>query len=565
MLGHTIYFYSKNTGYPVKYIPPAYAIKDVPREIPKYKQIKGEEQGVALWWVEYGGSLDTIHDSEKIKWRLWEVCYGIWDFIKNSGNFKDVENLTLEWVGPVPGKRESRRFEGEYMLTQKDVIEQRNFDDTIAYGGWALDLHPQDNVFSEKPGCNQYHAKGIYEIPLRSYLPKYIKNLFIAGRIISATHVAYGSTRVMGTCANGGQAIGIAAALCTEKGVSPRELTTGQMMQELQRRIIKAGGFLPRVPLTDRDNLVNDATISASSVLKLNEIPGNDKWYDLDYSMAQMIPLKKGVKLPELTIKVQAHISTLLKTELRISEKPFNYTPEKTLEKQEIKLKQGENEISIRFETRVTEDQYLYICFMKDKNIALKTSKKRYSGLLTVFKKIEPRVANFGKQEPETDIGVETFEFWCPKRRPDGPNIAMKFSEPLHLFSVEHIKNGWNRPTLATNAWAADFEDDAPLLILRWNEKQQVKRIVLSFDTDFDHPMESVHMGHPERIMPFCIKHYFIKDDTGNVIFGKRDNHETINEIILDKAILTDKLIFGVEHPSADVPAALFEVRCYGE
>jgi hypothetical protein len=202
MLGHTIYFYSKDVGRPVRYTPPSFALQDI-RKIPRFRQFNAKDIGCRLWWIEWGGKLDTIHESEKIKWELWRVVYGVWNHIKNSGEFPEAENLTLEWVGTIPGKRESRRFEGDYMMTQKDIVEQRSHSDSVSFGGWAIDLHPSDGVFSALPGCTQWHSKGIYGIPFRCLYSRNIKNLFLAGRIISASHVAFGSTRVMATCAQG--------------------------------------------------------------------------------------------------------------------------------------------------------------------------------------------------------------------------------------------------------------------------------------------------------------------------------------------------------------------------
>ncbi len=109
LLGHSLYFYSKDAGRPVKFVPPSYALQDI-TTIPRFKNFNTREYGCKLWWLEYGGRLDTVHDTEKIKWELWKVAYGAWNYIKNSGNFPDAENLTLEWVGTIPGKRESRRF-----------------------------------------------------------------------------------------------------------------------------------------------------------------------------------------------------------------------------------------------------------------------------------------------------------------------------------------------------------------------------------------------------------------------------------------------------------------------
>jgi len=199
----------------------------------------------------------------------------VWDYIKNSGNFPEAETMTLEWVGHVPGKRESRRFEGDYLIRQQDVVEQTIFDDVVTHGGWAVDLHPADGIYSEKNGCTQWHSKGVYGIPWRCYYSRNIKNLLLAGRIISATHVAFGSTRVMATCAAGGQAVGTAAALCLEQGCLPADLSNGERLRELQLRLQRAGQFLPGKTLADPADLALQATASASSQWILSELAPN--------------------------------------------------------------------------------------------------------------------------------------------------------------------------------------------------------------------------------------------------------------------------------------------------
>lgn len=118
LLGHSIYFYSKDAGRPVTFVPPSFALKNVPDRIPRFHRFNAQTHGCHLWW------LDTVHETEHIKHELWKVAYGVWDYIKNSGQFPDAANLTLEWAGPIPGKRESRRFEEPYMLTQRDIVER---------------------------------------------------------------------------------------------------------------------------------------------------------------------------------------------------------------------------------------------------------------------------------------------------------------------------------------------------------------------------------------------------------------------------------------------------------
>lgn len=197
LLGHSLYFYSKDVGHPVDYVAPELALKDVPALIPRYRSFKTSEHGCSLWWIEWGGRLDTIHQSEEIKIELQRIVYGVWNYIKNSGEFPEARNLALEWVGTIPGKRESRRGEGAYMLTQKDIVQQIPHSDSVSHGGWSIDLHPADGIYGQEQGCNQYHAKGIYGIPFRCMYSQNIRNLFLNGRLLSASHVAFGSTRVM--------------------------------------------------------------------------------------------------------------------------------------------------------------------------------------------------------------------------------------------------------------------------------------------------------------------------------------------------------------------------------
>lgn len=561
LLGHSIYFYTKDTGKPVKYVPPTYALDDITK-IPRFKKFNAKEHGCQLWWIEYGGRLDTVHETETIKWELWKVVYGVWNYIKNSGNFPEAENLTLEWVGNIPGKRESRRFEGDYILRQQDIVEQRMHDDAVSYGGWSVDLHPADGVFSEKPGCNQWHSKGIFGIPYRCLYSRNIKNLFLAGRIISATHVAFGSTRVMGTCANSAQAVGIAAVLCKKYRLNPAQLLSENHLEELQQTLLRTGQYIPNVIYKEETNLVKTATITASSELRLTELPEAGLLKKLDPAVAQLVPLPAG-KIPEFTVHANTKVQTTLEVALCLTEKPGNFTPDVTLEEISINLTPGRNCIPLRFTSALSAAAYVFIMFRKNPDIDLHFSPKRITGILSVFNHINAAVSNFGKQVPPEEIGMDAFEFWCPKRRPEGQNVAIKFRTPLSCFGAENIRNGTARPVVQPNAWVADFNDKHPTLSLSWDEPKTIREIRLRFDTDFDHPMETVLMGHPENVMPFCIRNYTVAADGNKIVYRKKDNYQSNDTITFETPLKTKSLTISVEHPSADTPAAIFEVVCY--
>jgi hypothetical protein len=560
LLGHTIYFYSKDTGRPVNYVPPAYALADI-TQIPRYRSFNAKEHGCQLWWIEYGGRLDTIHETETIKWELWKIVYGVWNHIKNSGEFPEAENLTLEWVGNIPGKRESRRFEGEYILKQQDLVEQRSFEDAITYGGWSIDLHPADGVFSEKPGCNQWHTKGVYQIPLRCFYNHQVPNLFFAGRIISASHVAFGSSRVMGTCAHGGQAAGMAAALAVRNNWSLAELEKPENVRQVQQQLLRTGHYIPGIPLADRDNLVNSARLTASSELNLKGLPFDGPELQLDYAAAQLLPL--AGKLPKIKLILTAKEATTLDAELRISSKVANHTPDITLRTRNFELIEGENAIELDFDYESTETRYVFICLLKNELVTVRCSNKRLTGILTVFNKINPAVSNYGKQEPTTDIGIETFEFWCPQRRPGGHNFGFGLSSEINLFAATNLNNGWLRPVAAPNAWVADLADSRPSITLHWNEAKVIREIILAFDPDYDHPMESSLMGHPETRMPFCVQHFEIYDDAERLLYACTDNHQAINVARFNQPVATSMISIKVSAPSGEVPAAIFEIQIY--
>lgn len=561
LLGHSLYFYSKDTGKPVRFVPPSFALTDI-TQIPKFRSFNSQEYGCKLWWIEYGGRMDTVHDTEKIKWELWKIVYGVWDYIKNSGNFPEAETLTLEWVGMIPGKRESRRFEGDYILKQQDVIEQRTHDDAVAFGGWSLDLHPSDGIYASGPGCTQWHSKGIYQIPFRCLYSKNIDNLLLAGRIISASHVAFGSSRVMATSAYVSQASAMAAVLCSTLKCSPASLYRNGAIPRLQQLLLRSGQHIPGVQLKDEDDLVQQAAITASSELLFSGLEEDSAPLPLDIAVAQMIPVKAG-KLPGIRLHAYSDVPTTLHAEIRTCSRTGSYTPDTAVAAFEFALQPGKNCVQLLSDAVINQTQYVFVMLHKNPLVKISRSGKRITGILSVFNTTNPAVSNYGKQQAPDGIGIDSFEFWCAQRRPAGQNIALQLDSPLQAFAPANISNGIARPTTQPNAWVAALNDPAPTLTLTWKAPKHIKKLILSFDTDFDHPMESVLMSHPENVMPFCIRNYAIFDESGKKVYEKKGNYQTRNEIGFPDTIITSSLTIKAEHPSASTPAAIFEIRCF--
>lgn len=263
-LGSSILFTARQHATRQAFVAPAWVRRFQKHEF-KHRPIKGYEYG--FWWSEWGGHLNTLKDNALIRHELLRIALGIWDYIKNSGEHPDSANWALDWVGAIPGKRESRRFLGSHVLTQQDVESGRVFPDQVAYGGWWLDLHPPAGVDAiEEQPCVQHHFPHLYTLPLRCLYSRNVDNLFFAGRNLSATHVAFASTRVMATCAVAGQAVGTAAALALfARGKSISSIYDAPTIARLQQQLLKDDAFLPALANRDDRDLAAVAQITASS------------------------------------------------------------------------------------------------------------------------------------------------------------------------------------------------------------------------------------------------------------------------------------------------------------
>lgn len=261
-LGNSILFTARKHDTPQPFVRPAWA-RTFTNDQFRFRPIHGYEYG--YWWSEWGGDLSTIKDFDAIRRECLRIALGVWDYIKNSGNHPDSTNWALEWVGPVPGKRESRRFLGPKVLVQDDVMLGRTFDDQVAYGGWWLDLHPPTGIdaVDEQP-CVQHHTPHLYGIPLGILHSRNIANLFMAGRNVSATHVAFASTRVMGTCAVMGQAVGTAAAILVAQRKADIQASP-ELIRSIQQHLLRDDAYLPGVKNDDVADLARTAAVSASS------------------------------------------------------------------------------------------------------------------------------------------------------------------------------------------------------------------------------------------------------------------------------------------------------------
>ncbi|MBQ3151785.1 MAG: FAD-dependent oxidoreductase [Clostridia bacterium] len=292
-MGMSCLFQIRETDHKVEYTPPEWAYKyETDADLPYKDHTKWNN----FWWIEIGGEWDCIHDTDRCRDELLKIAYGVWDHMKNYGDH-DVDNWELEWIGFLPGKRESRRYVGEYTVTQNDVEAEGRFDDIVAYGGWTMDDHFPEGFYYTAGHPTIYHpAPHPWGIPLRCMISKNIKNLTFAGRNISVTHAALSSSRVMATCAILGQALGTAVAQAVCDNTDIRKIN----IEKLQNTLMDDDCYIPW-----HDRKVSDLTSSADcseEVVRNGKYRGEDNCVKLSEGDEIVYTFDKDVKISEIRL-----------------------------------------------------------------------------------------------------------------------------------------------------------------------------------------------------------------------------------------------------------------------
>lgn len=241
-MGMSCLIQGRETHREVEFIPPSFATDlssddFVGRDPDLYKPTEN------FWYLELGGDRDGIGDTEEIRDELLSLAAGTWDYVKNKSK-TDVSKWDLDFLGFLPGKRESRRMMGEYVITQRDILSGRVFEDEIAYGGWPLDDHFPGGFFIRGAYWSSFKVDAPYSIPYRALYSRNVENLLFAGRNISMTHAAMSSIRVMATCGLLGEAAGRAASIAAKYGLTPHGVYK-ERISELQESLMKGDCFLP--------------------------------------------------------------------------------------------------------------------------------------------------------------------------------------------------------------------------------------------------------------------------------------------------------------------------------
>ena len=544
-MGSTLYFLARDVGKPVSFEPPDWAYKfpsddDLPGR--HHEHFYSHE---TFWWVELGGLWDTISDAEKIRDELIRYIYGIWDHIKNHGDH-GAETYALDWIGVIPGKRESRRFIGDYTLTQGDIESLKIFQDAIAYTGWPIDLHPPQGILGRQPPTRMLFLQGRPTIPFRCIYSRNILNLLLAGRDISVSHVALGTTRLIATCAIIGQAAGTAAFLCIKYGTTPRDVGK-RHIHELQQLLLKQDCYIPHVKNEDPTDLARLANVSASSEAMLHPPEKVDEFKHLDRRRAQSFVLSES-QLESISLYLKNKNPEPTKVLLRLRRGVFidDFRSKEDIAAMKVSVPPGEQWVNFNLNLSIGPNNPYWVLLEPAANI--------FWG----FSREEP----VGTQAGSWDK-LGNFED-CPYglKRHRGTYL-FRVSPESRPYGPKQVLSGMSRPERTTNLWMSDPEKSFPQWIeLKWSRKMEFNTIYLTFDNNLDRPLWGYYGVAPELVRDYRL---LVKIDEGWRELVKVEGNYRRRNIVRFETIKTDTLRVEISATNGDRSARVYEIRVYKE
>lgn len=510
-MGNSIHIRCIDTGRPAPFRAPDWAMHYEDADF-FYKQgrLPNEPQG-GYWWLEIGVPWDTIHDNETIRHELTRHALGVWDWMKNRDPrmIDRCRNYALEFIGQVPGKRESRRIMGCHFLNENELQDRVDFADEVAYGGWFIDLHTPGGLLaehSEPASALGYDANikdvalkyiGPYGIPLRSLVSRDVPNLMMAGRNISVTHAALGTVRVMATCGLMGEAVGTAAALGLSRGVAPAEVAA-KFAGDLQSRLLRKGCFLPHASL--REN-VGEGRAEASSAAKFTGVGAWEK--DPDENLREHIWQRSYGRVTDVSLC------------------PCNWFFAQTggVEQLAVHLV---SEAGGTVTARLRRVEHIWVYDRDPGGVVWEAEMEVSAGwddLLPL--PVQGLVLETGCYRLEIEGGAGT-AWRMSGRHPWGVvgghtvgsgrfhwnrlpgEYAFQISPPQSVYGPEQVQAGGHRPQARSQAWFADGA--LPQWVgLRWDAPRKLSEVVLTFP---DQLMLELHWENPFYVAPHIARRY---------------------------------------------------------
>jgi hypothetical protein len=534
-----------------------------------------EDEFCFLWVTESGGHIDSIRDAAAIREEILYQLYRTWDNVKNH-SFPDLaRNWELTWVSPKDGKRESRRFVGDHILTQTEVENATPFADAIGYGGYGVDIHEVDGIRAKVV----FHSiPPLWSFPYRASYSRDFDNLWLAGRLMSCSHLALGTVRLMRTLACIGQGVGTAAALAKQHGCAAAEVNA----DELQQTLLRQDATILTAANRDPDDLARTATVSATSEMRHGAT-----------RVAGRLPLDipRGVQLWDWAESLR-------------SVRVFVGNPSNRDQKLTLRLQLFEREQPWKLERERRSmrhiaghqnrmewgsDNALDAC--REIAVAQAVAPAGSEGWLTfsfpspiAMIPVDPNSDENRCQLlldacPAVSLGLDShhYDFAIRVSQPDGAEEYATAAD-CHAFALDpaplygeaaNVTNGWNRrfSTNPVHAWLSDI--DAPLpqsLELAFPNPTDLASVQLTFDT-IDRAYQDAPINCDEAHARRCVTNYRVEAETATgwtTLVEENDNYQR-HRVHVFAPVPATRLrltILAVRDPQ--YRARVYEIRAYG-
>jgi len=570
-MGNSIHLRARDIGRPAPFSPPGWA-KIIPNADFFHQRGRGlyDLRG-GFWWIEIGVPWHTITDNETIRHELTAWALAIWDWIKNHDETTRhrATNYALEWIGQVPGKRESRRILGLHLLTEHDIQANVHHADEIAFGGWFVDLHTPGGLLAatSEPAAREgyrldsdYAVKsyvGPYSVPLRCTIARDVDNLLLAGRCVSATHAALGTVRVMATTALVGQAVGTAAALARSKHIPLAHLP--DHAGELQQRLLRDGCFLPHVSNDDGYDLARVAIITASSTALNHGIAPDDRWISGGLGRACEVRAWSLAKPAAQWIAVAGgRIDTIAPCLDNRSDRPQRVRarlarPEHIWDYRRDLPVLAETELVVPVGEQLWIEWNLNLTHVADGYVRLDLECIDPAVSWCVAQGILPGQVAAWAMTPQR-----------LRRMESGATLAFRITPGQPAYAPAQVISGVTRPYRSVNLWRSDPNLSLPQSVqLAWPATQVIDQIEITWAGNL---LREVHATPPFFRDPQCAADYTIEaliDGGWRELVAERQNYQRHRRHRLAAAIPTTQLRIVIHATHGDPSAAMYEVRCY--
>lgn len=548
-MGATITMRAVDIGQPVPYTPPSWVqVYRNEEEIGPHRKIAHIRRPMygGYWWLEVGyPPYHQINQTPETRDELLSHVLGVWNYIKNYSPDRQVAaTYALDWIGMIPGKRESRRLMGDVVVTEADLHTDQGWPDRIFTAGWTIDLHIKGGILNkEEPGelsyvddhYNHYIRCVPFTVPLRACYSRNIANLWMAGRNLSASHVGMGAIRVQTILANMGQAVGTAAAYAIRCGLSPRQASSPEDLHigRIQQQLLRDDMRILNVRNEDPEDLALHATVSASSQAPLDfGVPDTERFIPLDRPRGLIIPVTDPrIETISFYLKNANPDPINITVKVEQLDRIWDRLPVPALKEVILMIPANSSGwFTAVFGLNVTPNYPYRVSLSSAQSLFWALAEHHPTGTTAQFyveaeAGCEPKNQHVEHLQPH-EIHLPAFKRWIADKL---VSFAIQINPTPQPYGPENVVNGCSGPEDLPNLWVSDPEQVLPQsLILELSTPRMFNQVQVVFDTNLN--LWYTRFGALWRA-PTCARHWqlFVEsDDEWKLVYEEHDNYQRV-------------------------------------